>query len=78
MKLGANLSQDPGDMVARVRGPGRASRRAFPVAREAYAGDAVTAIAWAGVQTSRIVLGSAIIIASLTGESTRLLAELLA
>src|ERR1700691_386263 len=60
MKLGANLIHGPGDKVSAFAARAEELGVHSLWRGEAYAGDAVTAIAWAAAQTSRIVLGSAV------------------
>ena len=60
MKLGANLIHGPGDKVSAFAARAEQLGVHSLWRGEAYAGDAVTAIAWAAAQTSRIVLGSAV------------------
>jgi F420-dependent oxidoreductase-like protein len=60
MKLAANLIHGPGDKVSAFAARAEELGVHSLWRGEAYAGDAVTAIAWAAAQTSRIVFGSAV------------------
>jgi F420-dependent oxidoreductase-like protein len=60
MKLGANLIHGSGDKIAAFAARAEHLGLHSLWRGEAYAGDAVTPIAWAASQTSRIVFGSAV------------------